>query len=225
MTSLGSGTKPISKARAEQVQRDRLLSITGSAFLLGAVQFLLLTTISESLYQGYSVRDQTLSELGVGQVALLWNTSLFLLGVSAFVGGYFGYRTLGSRLTLALSFIFGIGCVGASLFTLDSPTGVHGFFALLVFFGGALFALSSYRVTGSNWMKLFSVLLGLYSLVAIILHASGINFDLGSGGMERMIVYPLILWLAAFAGYLLHTFSGEHQIEKKQGPAPTTVDK
>ena len=68
-----------------------------------------------------------------------------------------------------------------------------------------MFALTSYRVVASKGMKLFSIALELYSLAALFLHALEINLGLGGGGMERMIVFPLIIWLSTFAGYLLHT--------------------
>jgi hypothetical protein len=195
----------VRRAREEQAQRRRFEAIAGSSFLAGAAQFFLLNTVAESLYQGYNVKDQALSELGVGQVALLWNTSLFLIGVTAIIGGYFAYLSLSRRLTLSFSLVLGIGCMGAAIFPLDSTIHIHGLFALLAFAGGGLLALTSYRVTASKEMKIFSIIFGLYSLAALILHALEINLGLGGGGMERMIVFPLILWLSAFAGYLLHT--------------------
>lgn len=196
---------PVSKARIEKAQRRRFEAIAGASILVGAVQFFLLNTIAESLYQGYNVRDQALSELGVGQVSLMWNTSLFLVGVAVIIGGYFAYRALRRRLTLLLSSILGIGCIGAALIPLDSPIGIHGLFALLAFAGGGLFALTSYRVLASKEMEFFSIAVGLFSLAALFLHVFEINLGLGGGGMERMIVFPLIIWLSAFSGYMLHT--------------------
>ena len=198
-------TAPLSKARAEQSKRRRFETLAGVSFLAGAAEFLLVTMIAESLYPAYNVRDQVLSELGVGQVALLWNASLFLLGVAVIFGGYFAYRSMASRLSVSLSFILGIGCVGAAIFPLDSPIGVHGLFTFLAFAAGGLFALTSYRVVGSKGMKSFSIIFGVYSLVSVVLHAFNVNLGLGGGGMERMIVFPLVVWLSAFGGYLLNT--------------------
>lgn len=200
-----TSTPIVRRARTEQAQRRRFEAIAGSSFLAGAAQFFLLNSVAESLYQGYNVKDQALSELGVGQVALLWNASLFLIGVAVIVGGYFAYLSLSRRLTLVLSLVLGIGCMGAAIFPLDSPIHIHGLFALLAFAGGGLLALTSYRVIASKEMKIFSIVLGLYSLAALVLHALEINLGIGGGGMERMIVFPIIIWLSAFAGYLLHT--------------------
>jgi hypothetical membrane protein len=204
-----------SKARTEQSQRRKLEALAGVSFVGGAVQFLLVNTVAESLYANYSVKNQALSELGVGQVAVLWNTSLFVIGIAVIIGGFFAYRSLGRRLTLALSLVLGIGCVGAALFPLDSAIGIHGLFALFAFAGGGLLALTSYRAVSSKEMKFFSIILGAFSVSALVLHAFEINLGLGGGGMERMIVFPLIIWLSAFGGYLLHT-RNEYQMEIKR---------
>lgn len=141
-----TAAETIGFAGTERARRERFGVFAGAFFLGGAAQFFLLNTIAESLYQNYSVRDQALSELGVGQIAWIWNTSLFLIGLTVMFGGYFMYRSVGSRLTSILAFILVIGCVGASLVPMDSPIGIHGIFALLAFAGGGLFTLTSYRV-------------------------------------------------------------------------------
>jgi len=64
-----------------------------------------------------------------------------------------------------------------------------------------------------------SIVLGAMTLTALILFSAGIiasgsltstnaynssfYLGLGPGGMERMIVYPSLMWLGAFAGHLL----------------------
>ena len=53
-----------------------------------------------------------------------------------------------------------------------------------------------------------SVVMGLLSLSAMVLLSAQYSFGLGEryflglgpGGMERMIVYPILLWEGAFAG-------------------------
>ncbi len=221
---MSSTAAPISRARAEQARRRKFETIAGASFLAGATQFFLANTVAETLYQNYSVKDQALSELGVGQVALLWNTSLFLLGLAVIVGGYFAYRSHMRRLTTTLAFILGIGCMGAAVFPLNLSTTVHGFFALFAFVGGGLLTLTSYRLVSSKGMKLFSILLGIYSLTALVLHIFDSNLGLGGGGMERMIAFPLLVWLVSFGGYLLHTTPGEFLSRENQTAATTTDD-
>jgi hypothetical protein len=40
----------------------------------------------------------------------------------------------------------------------------------------------------------FSVILGVVNLVAIVLFTANVLFGLGVGGMEMMVVYPVIVW-------------------------------
>jgi hypothetical protein len=41
------------------------------------------------------------------------------------------------------------------------------------------------------------------SLTSSIAYDSNFYLGLGPGGMERMIVYPALMWLAGFAGHLV----------------------
>jgi hypothetical protein len=47
------------------------------------------------------------------------------------------------------------------------------------------------------------VLLGLATLVAMVLFASNTYLGLGAGGMERMIVYPVLLWSIGLGGHMM----------------------
>jgi hypothetical protein len=40
-------------------------------------------------------------------------------------------------------------------------------------------------------------------LVATVLYGSHVYLGLGAGGMERMVVYPVLLWSIGFGGYLM----------------------
>jgi len=52
-------------------------------------------------------------------------------------------------------------------------------------------------------MSYFSVVAGAIKLTATLLFLSGAYFGLDVGGMERMIVYPVLLAGIAFSGYLI----------------------
>jgi hypothetical protein len=52
-------------------------------------------------------------------------------------------------------------------------------------------------------MSYFSLGAGVMTLVATVLYVNGIYLGLGPGGMERMVVYPVLLWSIGFGGYLM----------------------
>jgi len=41
------------------------------------------------------------------------------------------------------------------------------------------------------------------TLLALVLYASSTYLGLGEGGMERMIAYPALIWIAGFGAYLM----------------------
>lgn len=81
----------------------------------------------------------------------------------------------------------------------------HTTFASLAFLCGALAAIASYRVVSAPF-RYVAVALGAIALTTLLIWAFGaqqpVGF-LGEGGIERWVVYPVTIWAAAFAGYLL----------------------
>ena len=180
--------------------------ISGLLLFVGGVQCVLGIIIAEAFYPGYSTADNYISDLGVGPSAIIFNSSLFLLGVTVITAVYFIHQEYKYR---PLSFLFamaGIGAIGVGLFTEDTGF-LHVIFSLIIFLFGGLSAILSYKLEKPP-LSYLSVLLGTTSLVALVFFASGVHLGLGNGGIERMIAYPTLLWLIGFGGYLIG-FSSE----------------
>jgi hypothetical membrane protein len=204
-------------AHAGTYQRDALTirgitldsrTLAGVAFFALAAQFMTVIMLAAAMVPGYDFRGGAISDLGVfPETALLFNASLVLVGLLNLVGGYLFYRTHGKRWLLAVFAVAGVGALGAGVFPLDTG-GLHGLFALLAFLFFNVQALgSATRLTGV--MRGLSVLAGAVGIVFVVLMALGDAGNaaafgpIGHGGTERMIVYPVMLWLVAFGGYLL----------------------
>ena len=54
-----------------------------------------------------------------------------------------------------------------------------------------------------NIISVFWAILGTVALIALVLYATGIYLGLGVGGMERILVYPDILWALGFGGWIV----------------------
>lgn len=119
-----------------------------------------------------------------------------------------------------------LGAMGVGIAT-KAFTVAHGAVSSMAFFFGGLSAIASFRVLKKplSWVSvvLGAMTLGALALFSIGLVASGswasdVAYDsvfylgLGPGGMERMIVYPLLVWLAGFAGYLVT----EREVKSKE---------
>ena len=175
-------------------------TLLGALFFVGAAQFILMIVIAEARYPGYSVTTNALSNLGVGQTALLYSAWIAVFGAFAFVGLLLGRRTLGTGLTITLA-VAGACAVGVGLFPvrISAP---HVVFAFAAYVFVAVSVIISYRVLRPP-LSHFSVGLGIISLVALVLLVTHHNLGIGKGGMERMVAYPILAWALGFGGSLI----------------------
>jgi hypothetical membrane protein len=191
--------------------------VAGTLFLIAVTQFILGFIIAEALYPGYSVSNNYISDLGVGPSSMIFNSSVFLLGMLILIGTYFLKNISNFKTLNILLLLMALGSMGVGIFTKDIET-IHGAVSLVAFLFAGLSAIASFRVLEKP-LSLISMILGLITLGALALFSGGLitsgsltsneAFDsilflgLGPGGMERMIIYPALIWLAGFAGYLL----------------------
>jgi len=177
--------------------------VAGALIFVGAVQFILGMLVAECVYPNYSVANHYISDLGKLDAvsAPLFNTSVFLLGLLVAVSAYFLRQIVRNKVFLGFLVLCGVGAMGVGIFPEDFGI-LHTIVSLIAFLFGALSAIASYKYQKPP-LSYFAVILGLTSLAALILFATGIHLGLGKGGMERMIAYPVLLWAIAFSGHLL----------------------
>ncbi|TMT87974.1 DUF998 domain-containing protein [Haloterrigena sp. H1] len=188
------------------------MTLSGFIGLMGIIT-------AEVLYPNYSTR-QDISDLGSTRPpnpvihepsATIFNTTMLVTGAMVMISGYLLYRAVDRRgFPLALA-VFGFGAFGVGVFP-GNVTPWHGLFALLTFFTGGITVVLSSRVVS----RPFSILCGLFGGISLLVLVSVFFYGLvirgphpleflGGGGIERWVVYPLILWLPAFGGYLMAT--------------------
>jgi hypothetical membrane protein len=184
-------------------------AIAGTLVFVGVTQFAIGMIVSEALYPGYSVADNYISDLGVGPSALIFNSSVFLMGLLVLIGAYFLQRAFRFELLTVMLVLTAVGAMGVGVFTEDYGV-LHVIVSLITFlFSGlsAIFSVLCSRVHRFPLVKMpfsaISVVLGLMTLAALVLFGMGEYFGLGVGGMERMIAYPAVMWGAGFGGYLI----------------------
>jgi hypothetical membrane protein len=183
--------------------------VAGALLFIAATQFVFGLIVSEALYSGYSIADNYISDLGVGPSAMYFNSSVFLMGLLMIIGAYFLQRAFDFKILTVLLVLTAVGAMGVGVFTEDFGV-IHSVVSLIAFLFGGLSAIFSVVCSYVHKFKLvkmpfsaIAVILGLMSLGALILFMADMDLGLGVGGMERMIVYPLLLWGAGFGGYLI----------------------
>ncbi len=176
-------------------------------FLLGA-WFLTAIMLGASIAPRYDYSAAAISDLGViPETAVLFNLTLLLIGALNLVGGYLFYATHRNRLVLAAYLVASLGALGAGLFPLSTGS-LHSLFALFAFVFFNVEAVATAAVL-SGWMRAISVVAGLTGLVFVGLMIIGDGGNtaafwiIGHGGTERMIAYPVMLWLILLGGDLI----------------------
>jgi hypothetical membrane protein len=181
----------------------------GALLTFGGMLFLMLVTVLESVYPNYSVHANSISDL----LAIGTNTSLageplaFVMAVSWISGAFYLFRRSGKRGLMALNMLPGTGFLIAVLSPENVNVAIHSVGAVLAFIPGAIAAILSYRTIKSPF-RYFALGLGVFALLATVTEFGAYNTSLvqqtlGPGGWERMIAYPLMLWLIGFGSYLL----------------------
>lgn len=211
------------KRREQQIERPAQRSATlqryqhtAGALLASAGAIALMAIITaEALYPAaYDTSTSTISDLGatlppnsviLQPSATIFDVAMVVIGLMIVAGAAFLQRALGRKtLSIALG-LFGLGALGVGVFP-GNHLAPHQLFAMLAFISGGVAALVAARVLTAPVRQL-SVVLGAASLVSFFLAMFMLEWgpiaELGEGGIERWIVYPVILWLTMFGGALM----------------------
>jgi hypothetical membrane protein len=196
------------------LQRGDRLRLAGALLFAGAAQFVPGMTIAEALYPGYSVSAQPISDLGATCMtvsgvrtctlhqpsATIFDASVLILGLLALLGASFVFRA-GNRALGVTLMLGGVGAMGVGVFS-ETTGALHLAFAFVAFLFAGISAVLSYK-SARPPLSYFSLVLGAVTLLALALYASSTYLGLGQGGMERMIVYPALIWIAGYGAYLM----------------------
>jgi hypothetical membrane protein len=205
---------------------SRRVALGALLIALGVVQFSAAMAVVQAGYPGYSDATNYISDLGNTTASpwhLVFNVSIIVLGILAFVGILLAWdafpagrsRTPGLVLLLAAS----VGAIGVGLFPENVNPTVHGLASLTVFGPGgvALVVLAVGMTSGSDWGRLRwpSVGLGLLTLVSLAYYVptQSSNSTWEPGTVERLIVFPILIWGALAAV----------QLYRSSRPAPMTA--
>ena len=173
---------------------------------VGITQIILAIIICEALYSGYSIGQQYISDLGnwslAGNYAAIFNVSLVLAGTLGIASAYFIHKAFRNKLFTSLLLVNTFCNIPMGVFSEDISMPMHGISAVIgLFFGlGATFMSSKFVRSPLSYAP---IILGGMILLVIILQASGLYLGLGLGGIERLEIYPSLLWGLAFDGYLI----------------------
>ena len=212
-------------ARATPTPRSRVadhawaldLEVAGSLVFAAGAAILLAIITAEALYPAaYSTASNAISDLGgtepPGSVILqpsatIFDVAMMGAGLGVVVASWFVQRAYRRRSVTIPLLVLGLAALGVGLYPGNTGT-PHALFALGCFVSGGVAALLAGVVTVPPFRYL-SIALGAVSLLTLLsyllLGDGNPLAALGIGGLERWIVYPIVIWLIAFGGYMLGT--------------------
>jgi hypothetical membrane protein len=180
----------------------------GIILMTACLQFLLAVMLAETQYPFYNTAQNTLSDLGAvaGYSATIFNLSVIALGIMGLVVVYLVLKSGGCRLFSSCLAVASLAALGVGLFPTYTGT-PHTLFSGIIFVFGTMAVLFSYRLGLNMPMVVLSFILGFISLVTIFSFlwqgmASPFITILGVGGAERLVAYPVLLYLVGLGGYL-----------------------
>jgi hypothetical membrane protein len=187
---------------------ERVRRRAGVLFAVLAAQFMTVIMLAAAMVPGYDFGASAISDLGTfPETALVFNASLVAVGVLNLAGAYYYYRVHGKRWLLGVGVLASLGAALAGLV----PLGVSDLHSI-----GALFAFLFFNVqaiglgvTTRGALRYAGALAGVLGIAFLALMIvgdagnPGVFGAINHGGAERMIVYPVMLFMVAFGGSLL----------------------
>lgn len=207
---------PLTAALSRIAGRSRVtdLRIGGTLLVVAGATILMGIITAEALYPGaFSTGGNEISDLGgtrppnsvvLQPSATIFDLSMIAIGALVLAGAWFVHGAFGRRSATIPLALLGLGAFGVGVF--PGYTGTpHALCAMTTFVSGGVAAITVGRVVDGPF-RVVSILLGAVALgtlaTYLFLGEASPMAGLGIGGVERWIVYPIVLWVVAFGGYL-----------------------
>ncbi len=180
---------------------------------IAVVQLLVVEFIVSATWRGlYSYRTNFVSELGVAfcgptgnwpcsKLYPLMNISIALVGVALIVAAtaWLVIGVLDVRGGVLL-YVAGLGAVMAGMFNQGLNYDVHSFGATLLFVVGSLgLIVAGGHRSLRRTISITVTALGGVGLTASLLFIGGHSFGIGIGGIERVVVYSILIGIVVLA--------------------------
>ena len=189
---------------------DRSRSIAGALLSITGIGLILSIIVNEALYPAtrhYSTFANTISDLGgtlppnsymVQPNRLIFIVTMAVAGTLVLAATYLLWRVEQRRRFLVALGSLGVCMIGIAVFPGNVAT-LHPLFSLLAFLAGSIAAILSRKLLDAP-LRYFAVALGSMALLATVFGLDafadwGPQAGIGIGGVERLIAYPVLLWL------------------------------
>jgi len=213
---------------ARTPKRYDALKVGGALYVIAVFQFFIFELVAETLYPGYSVANNYISDLGgtcanapstasciVNQPsATIFDTTLFLMGLLLLIGTFFVYYGTRRKPYFIVTAVADIGTLLVGVF--PEPTGwIHADISVVVFLFMGISLILAWTIVKQGVFRYLAVAFGVLTLY---FDSHGVS-AVGVGGSERLLVLSILCGILALGGYLTGRDSSPVVVES-QSRAP-----
>lgn len=206
--------------------------LLGPILWMAAIQFFIVQAVAAAAWitPPYSWRLNAISDLGAvgcgpfdGRIVCsplsgVMNASFIVLGLCMTIGAVLLYQTYRRSLVgFWLMGLAGFGAILVGIFPEDTVYWAHIVGQDLAFvLGNIALIVFGFTLGFPRLFRWFSVASGVIALVALVLFLSHQRFFLELGGMERVVAYPLLIWLIVTGCYMVICLRQGRSLESKK---------
>jgi hypothetical membrane protein len=187
------------------------LKIAGVLYIIAVFQFFIFELVAETLYPGYSVANNYISDLGATCVnppstascivhqptATIFDTTLFILGLLLLVGTFFVYYGTRKKPYFMVTAVADIGILLAGVFP-ENTGWIHADISVILFLFIGISLILAWTIVKGGVFRYLTVAFGVLTLYFNSHSVSAV----GVGGGERLLVLSIICGILALGGYL-----------------------
>ena len=187
------------------------LNIGGVLYIVAIFQFFIFELVSETLYPGYSVANNYISDLGATCVnppstascivhqpsATIFDTSLLLLGLLLFVGTFLVYYGTRKKPYFIVTSVADIAILLAGVFP-ENTGWIHADISVILFPLAGTSLILAWTIVKESAFRYLIVAFGVLTLFFNSFSVSAV----GVGGSERLLVLSILSGILALGGYL-----------------------
>ena len=172
---------------------------------------------AEALYPAtYTTFENEISDLGATRPpnsvilqpsATIFDVTMIVAGFAILAGAWLLWRHVARHGPVIALGVLGLGVLGVGVFP-GNTGAIHQTLSLVAFSAGGVAALLAARiVTGPfRWITLAVGVISLGVLLSyLVLGDAHPMANLGDGGVERWVAYPIVLWIATLGGWFMAT--------------------
>jgi hypothetical membrane protein len=193
--------------------RDNTIKTGGLLYVVAIFQFFVFELVAETLYPGYSVASNFISDLGATCVsppstlscvvhqpsARIFDATVFLMGLLLLVGAVLVYRGARKKPYFVMSAIADLAILLIGVFP-ENTGWTHAILSEIAFLFTGISLVVAVTIVEGNIIRYLVIAFGALTIFFTVTDVPA--GEVGVGGQERLLVLSALVGLLALGGHL-----------------------